>query len=253
MAVHRHATRFGGAHFVQGFVHFGHDVKAVEDVQRLGTFFANDFQVGLPHIGADEHNLGSQFVADDGEKSPEGFDGSFAAHPKQARDVEIDLINQSQVLVAFGIALPGRAGALRSCRPAVPRSRSGSEGKVESSVGHGWPKNPVERASLRNARKRLRSIIDHWEERWANTRIHGTTKRQVAVMFAEERPALLTLPVVPFRYYQYGERSVHLDGCVEVEAAYYSAPPGWIGRRVSVQSESRQVRLLDPENRSATA
>src|SRR6185295_16131720 len=31
------------------------------------------------------------------------FDGSFAAHPKQARDVEIDLINQSQVLVAFGI------------------------------------------------------------------------------------------------------------------------------------------------------
>jgi hypothetical protein len=24
------------------------------------------------------------------------------------------------------------------------------------------------------------------------------------------------------RYYQYGERVVHLDGCVEVEAAYYS-------------------------------
>jgi hypothetical protein len=31
------------------------------------------------------------------------FDGSFAAHPKQARDVEIDLINQSQVLVDSGI------------------------------------------------------------------------------------------------------------------------------------------------------
>ena len=27
----------------------------------------------------------------------------FAAQPKQACDVEIDLINQSQVLVAFGI------------------------------------------------------------------------------------------------------------------------------------------------------
>jgi len=23
---------------------------------------------------------------------------------------------------------------------------------------------------------------------------------------------------------------VHLDGCVEVEAAYYGLPPGWIGR-----------------------
>jgi hypothetical protein len=34
---------------------------------------------------------------------------------------------------------------------------------------------------------------------------------------------------------------------VEVEAAYYSAPPGWIGRRVQVQWDSRQVRLLDPK------
>ena len=89
--------------------------------------------------------------------------------------------------------------------------------------------------------------LDHWEARWADTRIHGTTKRQVAVMFAEERPSLLPLPVEPFRYYLYGERTVHLDGCVEVEAAYYSAPPGWIGRRVQVQWDSRQVRLLDPQ------
>jgi hypothetical protein len=65
-------------------------------------------------------------------------------------------------------------------------------------------------------------------------------------MFAEEKPALLPLPLEPFRYYQYGERTVHLDGCVEVEAAYYSAPPGWIGRRVQVQWDSHQVRLLDP-------
>jgi hypothetical protein len=39
---------------------------------------------------------------------------------------------------------------------------------------------------------------------------------------------------------------VHLDGCVEVEAAYYSAPPGWIGRQVQVQGDAHQVRLLDP-------
>ena len=42
-------------------------------------------------------------------------------------------------------------------------------------------------------------------------------------MFAEEKPTLLPLPLEPFRYYQYGERIVHLDGCVEVEAAYYGA------------------------------
>ena len=88
--------------------------------------------------------------------------------------------------------------------------------------------------------------LDHWEQRWADTRIHGTTKRQVAAMFAEERPALLPLPVEPFRYYHYGERTVHLDGCVEVEAAYYSTPLGWIGRRIFVQWDEHRVRLLDP-------
>jgi hypothetical protein len=39
---------------------------------------------------------------------------------------------------------------------------------------------------------------------------------------------------------------VHLDGCVEVEAAYYSGPPGWIGRRVRVQWNTTHVRLIDP-------
>jgi hypothetical protein len=66
-------------------------------------------------------------------------------------------------------------------------------------------------------------------------------------MFAEEKPALQPLPLEPFRYYQYGERTVHLDGCIEVEAAYYSAPPGWISRRVAVQWDGHQVRLLDPK------
>ncbi|MBV8523391.1 MAG: IS21 family transposase, partial [Acetobacteraceae bacterium] len=82
--------------------------------------------------------------------------------------------------------------------------------------------------------------------RWADTRIHGTTKRQVAAMFAEERPALLPLPLEPFRYYQYGERTVHMDGCVEIEAAYYGTPPGWIGWRIPVQWDAQRVRLLHP-------
>jgi len=67
-------------------------------------------------------------------------------------------------------------------------------------------------------------------------------------MFAEERPALLPLPLEPFRYYQHGKRGVNLDGCVEVDAAYYSLPPGWIGREVNVQWDELYVRILDPKN-----
>lgn len=65
-------------------------------------------------------------------------------------------------------------------------------------------------------------------------------------MSAEEKPALLPLPLEPFRMYQFGDRRVNLDGCVEVDAAYYSAPPGWIGRSVNVQWDGHVVRVLDP-------
>jgi hypothetical protein len=118
------------------------------------------------------------------------------------------------------------------------------KGKVEAGVAHAQ-KTPLKGVRFENMPD-AQAYLDHWETRWADTRIHGTTKRQVAAMFAEERPALLPLPLEPFRYYQYGERTVHLDGCVEVEAAYYSAPPGWIGRCVRVQWDIHQVRLLDP-------
>jgi len=119
------------------------------------------------------------------------------------------------------------------------------KGKVESGVAHAQ-KTPLKGQRFESL-ELAQTYLDHWEERWADTRIHGTTKRQVAAMFAEERPLLLPLPIEPFRYYQYGERTVHLDGCVEVEAAYYGAPPGWIGRQVQVQWDSLHVRLLNPQ------
>jgi transposase len=120
------------------------------------------------------------------------------------------------------------------------------KGKVESAVGH------AKRTPLRGLRfeslEQAQAYLDRWEANWADTRIHGTTKRQVAAMFAEEKPALLPLPLEPFRYYQHGQRVVHLDGCVEVEAAYYGLPPGWIGQQVQVQWDELFVRILDPKS-----
>jgi hypothetical protein len=112
------------------------------------------------------------------------------------------------VLAHYGaVALP--------CRVGDPDRK----GKVESAIGH-------TQAALKGLRfetlEAAQAYLDRWDARWADTRIHGTTKRQVAAMFAEERPALLPLPVEPFRYYQFGTRTVHLDGCVEVDYAYYA-------------------------------
>jgi transposase len=125
------------------------------------------------------------------------------------------------------------------CRVADPDRK----GKVESAIGH------TQRAvkGLRfETLEAAQAYLDRWDARWADTRIHGTTKRQVAAMFAEERPTLRPLPVEPFRYYQFGTRTVHLDNCIEVDYAYYSAPPGWLGREVAVQWDLAHVRLLDP-------
>ena len=136
------------------------------------------------------------------------------------------------VLAHYGVvALP--------CRVGDPDRK----GKVESAIGH-------TQAALKGLRfetlEAAQAYLDRWDARWADTRFHGTTKRQVAAMFVEERPALRPLPVEPFRYYQFGRRTVHLDNCIEVDAGYYSAPPGWLGQEVAVQWNASHVRLLDP-------
>ena len=138
------------------------------------------------------------------------------------------------VLAHYGaVALP--------CRIKDPDRK----GKVESGVGHAQRALQGKRfESLEEAQ----AYLDRWEASCADTRIHGTTKRQVAAMFAEEKPTLLSLPLEPFRYYQHGKRGVNLDGCVEVDAAYYGLPPGWIGREVNVQWDELYVRILDPQN-----
>jgi transposase len=137
------------------------------------------------------------------------------------------------VLAHYGaVALPCRIG------------HPDRKGKVESGIGH------TQRTPLRGLRFEsladAQAYLDRWERDWADTRIHGTTKRQVRAMFEEERRHLLPLPLEPFRYYAFGKRTVHLDGAVEVGGAYYHAPPGWIGRIVAVQWDDRRVRLLDP-------
>src|SRR2546430_8824282 len=80
------------------------------------------------------------------------------------------------------------------------------KGKVESGVGHAQ-KTPLQGKRFETLEE-AQAYLDHWEERWADTRIHGTTKRQVLAMFAEEKPAMLPLPLEPFRYFPYGKRKV---------------------------------------------
>ena len=91
------------------------------------------------------------------------------------------------------------------------------KGKVESGVGHAQ-KTPLKGQRFESLEE-AQAYLDHWEERWADTRIHGTTKRQVAAMFAEEKPALL-----PCRSSLFAITSMASARCIWM-AASKSRPP----------------------------
>jgi transposase len=124
-------------------------------------------------------------------------------------------------------------------RPYMPRHK----GKVESGVKY-VQNNALQGRKFSTLEEQQRHLA-HWEQTIADTRIHGTTKRQVLKVFQEERPALLPLPRERFANFHEARRKVNRDGHVEVAKAYYSAPPEYLGREVWVRWDARLVRIFN--------
>jgi transposase len=125
------------------------------------------------------------------------------------------------------------------CKVRTPEHK----GKVESNIKY------VQNNALKG--KRFTSLeeqnryLRHWNKTWASTRIHGTTKRQVNLMFREEQPALKSLPSACFQFFKIGSRKVSsTDSHIEVGGAYYPVPPRFMGRRVQVHYNSRWVKVF---------
>ena len=125
------------------------------------------------------------------------------------------------------------------CRPYAPDLK----GKVESAVGY------TQKTALKGRRfeslEEQNVFLTRWNERWAATRIHGTTKQQVRAMFEAERPFLMPLPTTRFEYYRICERTVHFDGHIEVDGAYYSAPLHRVGHKVIAHVGRLWLRIVD--------
>lgn len=68
----------------------------------------------------------------------------------------------------------------------------------------------------------------------------------MARLFSEiERPALLPLPTRLFPVFEEARRTVHQDGYIELQKAYYSVPPEYVGRQVWARWETRLVRVFN--------
>src|SRR6201997_2961465 len=125
------------------------------------------------------------------------------------------------------------------CRPGKPEHK----GKVERGVA--YLRNNALKGRGFGSLAEENIFLQRWESSIADKRIHGTTRKQVAACFEEERPHLQPLPESLFPCFQEARRSVHRDSYVEVEKAFYETPPEFIGRQVWVRWDSRCVRVFN--------
>lgn len=131
------------------------------------------------------------------------------------------------------------AVAILPCLPRTPEHK----GKVENSVGY-VKENALAARTFQSLGAENQFLAD-WEKTVADLRIHGTTKRQVLQLFAEEKKHLLPLPNSLFPFFSEAMRSVNRDAYVEVAKSYYAAPPEYIGQKIWVRWDQREVRLFN--------
>ena len=125
-------------------------------------------------------------------------------------------------------------------KPYTPRHK----GKIEAGVK--YVKNNALKARVFARLEEENRFLADWERTVADTRIHGTTKRQVSAVFMEvERTTLQPLPAERFPFFHEAQRKVSRDGHVEVAKAYYSVPPEHLGRTVWARWDARLVRIFD--------
>jgi transposase len=125
-------------------------------------------------------------------------------------------------------------------KPAMPRHK----GKIEAGVKYAQNNAVKGRRFESLAAQNL--FLAEWERTVADTRIHGTTRQQVGKLFAQvEQAALRPLPAMVFPAFEEAPRTVHRDGYVEFQRAYYSVPPEYVGRQVWVRHETRLVRIYN--------
>jgi len=125
-------------------------------------------------------------------------------------------------------------------KPYTPRHK----GKIERGIGY-VKDNALKGRTFRSLQEQNQHLLN-WETRIADTRIHGTTRKQVGKLFREEeKSSLLPLPAGRFPCFQEAKRSVHRDGHIEVQKSYYSVPPEYTAREVWARWDGHLVRIFN--------
>ena len=127
-------------------------------------------------------------------------------------------------------------------RPYTPRHK----GKIENGIK--YVKNNALKGRDITSLAGENELLERWERQIADTRIHGTTRKQVGKHFTEvEQGQLMSLPEKRFPLYHEGQRKVHRDGHIEVARSFYSVPPEYLGRSVWAHWDTRLVRVFNDQ------
>jgi transposase len=123
-------------------------------------------------------------------------------------------------------------------RIASPQDKPRVERAVQYVRGNFWAGESF--ADLPDAQARAES----WCRERAGRRVHGTTARRPAEMFAElEAGCLLPVPATPYDVPVFSRVKVHRDYHVEVAKALYSIPEAFLGRHLDARADSELVKL----------
>jgi Mu transposase, C-terminal domain len=125
------------------------------------------------------------------------------------------------------------------------------KGKVESAVGYVKGNFFVGRTG--DDADATRGALARWVDEVANARVHGTTRRRPADVFAaEERAMLLPLPARPYQPVIWHQALVHRDSHVAFERRLYSVPWRLIGQRLWLRASTSSIEIYADDARVAT-
>ena len=117
------------------------------------------------------------------------------------------------------------------------------KGTVENAIQH------TQATALKGRRfeslQEQNAFLEHWESKWAASRIHGAERRQVQAMFEEERAHLQALPATAMQYFTEVQRTVCDDSCIRVDHSSYAARPARIGSKVLVRLFERRLEIRE--------
>ncbi len=146
-------------------------------------------------------------------------------------------------VVAYNPSLVGllsHYGAVpRACRP----YRAQTKGKIERPYRYIREDFFLAR-SFRDLDD-LNAQFEAWRISVANARVHATTRRVVAEHFAQEQPALIAHPAVPYSAVLTIERRVSREGMVSVGGNLDSVPDTTRKRVLDVQSHPKEIRIFE--------